>query len=553
MSISRRLPTSINNILNNHELTSLTTTTMAAMMTTSSLIEPSPDQHVREQKVLSLVPPTPDTSPNTFISGTATTPMPNVNTPSVTPTLESSWHPLTNMNSTSEAACASFSLTVAANEASTSAASSPHSTEQIPLDGNTAHHLSPLMVGTPKSSSSSPSHQVNGNYSMLEVYHECVVSPLTTESGGTKHKRDYARVNRNQNPLICPHCSRTYWRKDYHTKHVRRCNMQRYARSAGSIRSNGNRNRQNRTESPSLSVMTEPGTTSDRVEAVYNTTSSSNNNSGNNNPHDRRKRSRSVGSSRTFVCPTCSLTLNSYSSLKDHRRIHLPRLFCDICGNVFSCLNEFEFHSAICTAKHDMERIASVMKQHELDGITMPPVGRVTRSQSRAAVSQAPTSITERSKRSNRRRVESSFASAPKRRAATSSGINTRRKASSRTIKSCIEDREDSDYNDDEDDVSVTDTMYTKRLRSCRNWVHEQQETQHYSLHPIFYSYEFQENNNLDFQIQTDKEYGMYYIFLQKSYIYYFPNLMICLRSLSSRSITGRSTSGQTPLLFNRL
>lgn len=526
MSISRRLPSSINNIHTNHEVSELTTTA-AAMMTVSSL-NSSQDQQVREQNILNLVPPTPDTSPNNFIAGTASTPMLNVNTPLATPTLESLWHPPTKMNCTQDS-CPPVSLTVNTSEITTSVASTTlHSqADQPTLDASPSQNLSPPNVGTPKSSSMSPNHQVNSNYSMLEVYHECVVSPLTTESGGTKNKRDYARVNRNLNPLVCPHCSRSYWRKDYHAKHVRRCNIQKYSRSVCCNRSSNSRNRHMKMESPTLTIATESGLETVNLNNNNNNNISSKRNgnmqsgSGRSNSQEKKRNnimssssSSSSPSTRTFVCPTCSLTLSSYSSLKEHRLIHLPRLFCDICGKVYSCLNEFEFHSAICTAKHDMERIASVMRQHEKDGITIPPSARVTRSQSRAATSLAPTSISAISKevttrtRTNRRKATTVFnTTAPKRRrAVTNTSNNNRRKAapSRAAVSNDGAWREDSDFEDDS--VSVADTMYSKRLRSCSRWVDEHISAN--SIRPFFEGYELREHNELNFQILTDKEYG---------------------------------------------
>uniref|UniRef100_A0A1A9WR10 C2H2-type domain-containing protein n=1 Tax=Glossina brevipalpis TaxID=37001 RepID=A0A1A9WR10_9MUSC len=440
-----------------------------------------PHQHHQELLITSL---TPDTSPNNFLIPSTE------DTPLHTPVLERSCSPVAKTNN-----CVDELATKATNNGGM----------------NQCEHFDNIQT---------PPLPTMNNYSMLEVYEERNVSPLTTESGGANRKQSYARVRKIPVQLSCPYCSRTYWRKDYHTKHVRRCkSSQRYAKSITSVRS---------AKSTHLDVDDETQLTAEfRLDDSRSIPADNN-------------RTQTTTASRLFHCNVCAVTVDSYNKLKEHRRIHLQRFYCDICGDEFTSKYEFEFHRVVCAAKQEAKLAVSTPDPND-DEPALPP-RRMTRARSRAlsvgsslAVSTMTTRKKQTKKTSNKTDKPATRQSAkakkgrPPKTATKKSKQRKRKTADNKSIpptaSSCNENFDHSDsesavgtyvtngYNEedeDDDEVSVPDTMYHRRLSFTGQWVEEHSNSQSIisQFDYNFDYYPFDDDEHL--QIHTDKEYDLY-------------------------------------------
>uniref|UniRef100_A0A1A9V1V2 C2H2-type domain-containing protein n=1 Tax=Glossina austeni TaxID=7395 RepID=A0A1A9V1V2_GLOAU len=438
-----------------------------------------PHQHHQELLITSL---TPDTSPNNFLIPVTE------DTPLHTPVLERSCSPVMKTNNSNDE--------VAAKQTSNNAVKHCENVNNAPM----------------------PPLPTMNNYSMLEVYEERNVSPLTTESGGANRKQSYARVRKIPVQLACPHCSRTYWRKDYHTKHVRRCkSSQRYAKSmTTSARS---------VKSTHLEADDESQQTPEfRLDDCRPTPADNN-------------RTQTTTTSRLFHCNACAVTVDSLNKLREHRRIHLQRFYCDICGDEFTSKYEFEFHRVVCAAKQEAK--LAVSTPDPKDDEPALPARRMTRARSRAlsigsslAVSimtttKKPTkkpnskpnksitkkgvktkksrsvkSVTKKTKQSKRKSIDNK--SVPQ--APSSFNENFEHSDSESAVDTYGYNEED----DDDDEVSIPDTMYHRRLSFTGQWVEEHSNSQSVisQFDYNFDYYPFDDDEHL--QIHTDKEYDLY-------------------------------------------
>ncbi|SPP72675.1 zinc finger protein 888 [Drosophila guanche] len=194
------------------------------------------------------------------------------------------------------------------------------------------------MPATDQSSRSSRS-----SCSVLEAYAaQPPESPSATESGGTRNNSVNAQDGwKWRTRLVCQHCGRTYFRKDYFTVHSRRCRSQR------------------RLPKARCRVLNEAGSDEDTVSP--------------------RTLQPSLRPTRTFHCRHCEEEFFTVISLRQHQRnTHQTRHPCSLCEASFDTKYEWELHHTICSAKHEALEI------HHMDETTHKGRARSTRSRSRA-------------------------------------------------------------------------------------------------------------------------------------------------------------------------
>lgn len=297
----------------------------------------------------SLAPPTPDTSPNNFLQVTTTL-------PDDAPDHSSNEH-----NGYALNYCNETVNDITLQLATTTSPPPP------PVNANTSYDVTRLRSPTPSNA---------GQNSMLKVHYEQPVSPLNTESGGggvggKNNKRSYQRVQVIPVQMICTNCNRAYWRKDYYRKHVRRCSAKyRYAKSVIPNRSRS----ASRLELDAISVVSE---TNERITTNQN-------------------------QPRIFRCNICTVTVDNISKLRQHKRIHMTRYYCDICSNEFTSQNEYDFHRVQCLAKMEVFEKGLENIRNEVVSPLITPGRRKTRSYSRA-LSVAPSVAPSKDENTNKK------------------------------------------------------------------------------------------------------------------------------------------------------
>ncbi|XP_065369517.1 zinc finger protein Xfin [Calliphora vicina] len=415
---------------------------IGAITESSSKLRLRCEQAMHSQTVV-IAPPTPDTSPNNFLQ--------------VTTTLLDDAADLTNNVQLQRNCYAPGYCDDAPNEISSS----------LPAPA-------PLVNQKYDATSRSPSPSIPGNDSMLRIHYERPVSPLTTESGGGgKHsKRSYQRVQVIPVQMICAHCNRAYWRKDYYRKHMRRCSAKyRYAKSLMTTRSRST----SRMELDAVSVVSEGN---EQITTHHQP--------------------------RTYRCNICTVTVESISKLRQHKRIHLPRYYCDICNSEYTSQNEYDFHRAQCMAKKEVFEKGLEDIRNEITSPQPMLARRKTRSFSRAqsvASSLAPskTETTTKKVKTPAKRTKTPKKSVPEQ--IQNDDVQSTITNYVKRHQNLYTDEADEDFNkvifekhndykdlagddeDDEDDnVSEVDTLYSKRLSLTNHWVEEHSISSHSHL-----------------------------------------------------------------------
>lgn len=369
--------------------------------------------------------------------------------------------------------------------------------------------LAPVSPPTPNQifTHSPASSNAGNNDSMLKIQYERPVSPLNTESGGggKNKKRSYQRLQVVAVQMICPHCNTSYQRKNFYKKHLRKCSAKsRYAKSLAAARS------ESRLNFDTISVFSEG------VETHY-----------------------SVQPIRTYRCNQCTVTVESMGKLRQHKRIHLPRFYCDICSKEFTSHNEYEFHRVECTAKMEVFERGLENIRNDINSPVTIPTKRRTRSFSRAQ-SLAPSVVnlkTEYIKNKN------NSIKTPAKRSRTQieddeSTITNFIKNSKHlycdkyntspeqyNIEAVDEDNktnhneEDESTDEDDDDTSQVDTLYSKRLSLTNHWVEEHSISSHSHLSQ---GDNYIEDYIEDIPFRSLKEYGK----IKKKFIL---SVIVCL------------------------
>ncbi|XP_033253103.1 zinc finger protein 585B-like [Drosophila miranda] len=180
--------------------------------------------------------------------------------------------------------------------------------------------------------------------SVLEAYSaQPPESPSATESGGTRNNSVNIQDGwKWRTRLVCQHCGRAYFRKDYFIMHSRRCKSQQ------------------RLPKARCRVLNEAGSDDDTVSP--------------------RALQSSLRPTRTFHCRNCEKEFFTVISLRQHQRnTHQTRHPCSLCGVAFDTKYEWDLHHTICSAKHE------ALKLHQNTNETNHRVrAQSTRSRSRA-------------------------------------------------------------------------------------------------------------------------------------------------------------------------
>ena len=371
--------------------------------------------------------------------------------------------------------------------------------------------LPPVSPPTPNRTFDNISHSpassnAGNNNSMLKIQYERPVSPLNTESGGggKNNKRSYQRLQIVPVQMICPHCNTSYQRKNYYKKHMRRCGAKyRYAKSLVATRS------ESRLNFDTISVLSEGGETRYSVQPL-----------------------------RTYRCNQCTVTVENLRKLRLHKRIHLPRFYCNICSSEFTSQNEYEFHRVECTAKMEVFQKGLENLRNDVNSPVTIPVRRRTRLYSRAqslATSAANFQIesTKNKKtpaKRSRKQIEndksskSKFVKNPKHlpnENECDETINSTKQSNMDADEDDDNDDNDNetDHNeeeestdeDDDDDTSQVDTLYSKRLSLTNHWVEEHSISSHSHLSQ---GDNYIEDYVEDIPFRSLKEYGKTMIIL---------------------------------------
>ncbi|EDW36148.1 GL16834 [Drosophila persimilis] len=151
--------------------------------------------------------------------------------------------------------------------------------------------------------------------------------------------------------LVCQHCGRAYFRKDYFIMHSRRCKSQQ------------------RLPKARCRVLNEAGSDDDTVSP--------------------RALQSSLRPTRTFHCRNCDKEFFTVISLRQHQRnTHQTRHPCSLCEVAFDTKYEWDLHHTICSAKHEARVITNFSQALKLHQNTNETNHRVraqsTRSRSRA-------------------------------------------------------------------------------------------------------------------------------------------------------------------------
>ncbi|KNC21715.1 hypothetical protein FF38_09336 [Lucilia cuprina] len=459
---------------------------IGAITESSSKLRMRCEQAMHSQSVV-LAPPTPDTSPNNFLQVTTTL---------LDDTADHSNNVQPQRNCYAPGYC-------------------DDTVNDLSLPLATASPPAPNLLTnqTFDAISRSPTPTNAGHDSMLRIHYERPVSPLNTESGGggKNNKRSYQRVQVIPVQMICSHCNRAYWRKDYYRKHMRRCSAKyRYAKSMMPTRSRS----ASRLELDAISVASEGN---ERVTCS-------------NQP-------------RTYRCNICTVTVENIGKLRQHKRIHLPRYYCDICSGEYTSQNEYDFHRVECMAKKEVFEKGLEDIRNEVKSPELKPARRRTRSYSKAAsvapsVTSSKAETTKKVKTGKRGRPpkikpteqcatanddgQSTITNYVKRHKhlytneaenesnKTTLQLKKEHKLFNTKDKEKLEEEQNEDDDDDEDeedDVSQADTLYSKRLSFTNHWVEEHSISSHSHLSQSDnYIDEYME----DIPFRSLKEYDLY-------------------------------------------
>lgn len=448
----------------------------------------------KHQEQLIVAPPTPDTSPNNFlVASTLEVDDTHVQTTVVVSDITTNIKTTTTITTTTAALLKNLN----SDKCSSPSTAVTNSCQQV------------LQTSPVTSKSSSPLRQTTDQYSsMLEVFQERPVSPLNTESGGGGHggKQDYVRVPKTPEPLYCPNCNRKYFLKYFYTKHVRRCRMRPSAKSVASTHS---------TNINQLDAMDDERRHNYRIANCQSM------------PTERLTNFNTP--SKVFQCSICAVTVDNVIKLREHKRIHMQRYYCNVCGKEFVSPNEFEFHYVICAATQEAK--LTMNEDSNPSTVTCSPNKRMTRSRSnlpsvspsKASSLAAATNVKEVRQRKNivpnRKRKQHT----KKQQAIIPAAVQTRRNVGGEsnsselgfTLTQSYRDRlelmeaaengyelDDCEYAD-----SIPDTMYQRRLSLTGQWVEEHSNSHSaasmYDDNIFDYPYDF-----ADDQITTYKEYG---------------------------------------------
>ncbi|XP_053964626.1 zinc finger protein 432 [Anastrepha ludens] len=315
-----------------------------------------------------------------------------------------------------------------------------------------------VTISNHPSSYTNSTHSQNGiNNSMLQVIRERSESVLITESGGKIN--NYKRTLRPVGPRLCQYCGISYIRKDHYNKHIRRCRTLSI-RSVSSLTATI----EEKKETVSAKRFRMNGVNNCAPPAAIETS----------------KRTR------RFHCTECLATVDSIKELKEHRATHLRKYNCDMCDKKFNTLHEHDFHRIVCLAEKQ------VWQDQQLD-----------EDQKERHVNNKNKSIV-RSERSVTKSVMNCRITRARSRARTDVVEKPAEKP-----KLTVDEKSDIDAgytsNDDDDDVSVADSMDSRRRIYTDDWLDQRNVTEIYDL-PVMH-------------IDNEKEYDLYLLEKLKSQI----------------------------------
>ncbi|XP_054091204.1 zinc finger and BTB domain-containing protein 41 isoform X2 [Zeugodacus cucurbitae] len=311
----------------------------------------------------------------------------------------------------------------------------------------------------PSSCSNSTHSHIGMNQSMLQVIRERSESVLITESGGKIN--NYKSSSRAQPQRVCRYCGNNYVRKDHYNKHIRRCRNQ-YSRSLPSLSANVTNNLE--TSVPSASAKRS------RVNGVTKCASPT--------TVEPSKRTRQ------FHCTECQATMDSVTLLREHRATHLREYKCDMCYKKFNTLYEHDFHRIVCLAEKEACQEQKLVGEHGVDTVNddKKSVVRSERSAAKSTISRRVTRA--------QSRVRTDVVEKP----------TVRRRLTVLTSVSQYvhehSNSEDSDMDDEDDEVSVADSMDSRRRVYTGDWLDRRNDSEVYELP--------------DIQIDSRKEYDLY-------------------------------------------
>lgn len=311
----------------------------------------------------------------------------------------------------------------------------------------------------PSSCSNSTHSHVGMNQSMLQVIRERSESVLITESGGKIN--NYKSAPRPQPHRVCRYCGINYVRKDHYNKHMRRCRNQ-YSRSLPSLSANVTNNLDKSQTVPRVSAKR------NQVNGVSRCASPT--------TVEPSKRTRQ------FHCSECQATMDSITLLRQHKATHLREYKCDMCYKKFNTLYEHDFHRIVCLAEKEVWQEQKLGEDREdTENDNKKSVVRSERSVAKSATTRRMTRA--------QSRAQTDIVEKP---------VVRRRLTVLTSVSQYVHDNNNSEYSDmdDGDDISIADSMDSRRRLYTDDWLDKRNDSEVYDLP--------------DIQIDSEKEYGMF-------------------------------------------